>query len=361
MAYRKSDNQRNVPRGETRYQFYLRYKGETYRKNVITRSSRVETTHHEWISKVKHLGDVDNISLFAALNLYMEHVEKAKSQKAYRDEQRVIKRVRDFFSIDIPLDQVRRYHMEDFISYCREHPWDGRTGPLKDVTINRYVAVLSTFFTFCITRELYSRHNPCFKVKLKTDTTRDVRLSREQLEELLTKAEEYSDHVYTAVLLAIFAGLRREEVTTLNWDDVDFERGYIHIRGEVSKTGKPRSIPMPDLLADKLSERKRLDPFSLQVFPWKTTSGLYQQWKRLRQRLNCKDLPGGLTLRFHDLRHVYGQSLRDVGILLQDVQAFMGHSSVSVTEKHYAQRGGLNGREKVNKLANVVPLKKKSG
>jgi integrase len=53
---------------------------------------------------------------------------------------------------------------------------------------------------------------------------------------------------------------------------------------------------------------------------------------------------------------VYAQSLRDAGINLGDIQAYMGHSSVELTVRRYAQRGGVEGKGKVNKLADVYNI-----
>jgi len=47
-----------------------------------------------------------------------------------------------------------------------------------------------------------------------------------------------------------------------------------------------------------------------------------------------------------------------MGIVLQDIAAYIGHSSVSVTEKFYAQAGGKNAKEKVERLADIIPMYK---
>ncbi len=49
-----------------------------------------------------------------------------------------------------------------------------------------------------------------------------------------------------------------------------------------------------------------------------------------------------------------------MGTALQDIQAFLGHSSVSVTERFYAQAGGKDAKAKVEKLAEVILFKSKS-
>jgi len=360
MAYKKSNNKDNVPPGYCIYDFYVRYKGRRYRKRITCKKSEVELFHYKWMIEFMQIEDMGDVTLFESIELYLAHIRKTKPNNAIRFEERVMDRVRSCF-VDMQLCDFRRYHVEEFIYWCRQMPQDGRSEQLMDSTINRYVAVLSMLFSFCITREFYNRPNPCFKAKIKTDSIRHVFLSNQQFEELFSKAASYSDEIYMAVMLAVLAGLRRGEIVSLEWSDVDFERGYINLRAEITKTKRTRSIPMPDMLSELLAKRKQAQPFNKKVFTWQTVGGLTSQWKRLRKRLSFKEISGGLRLRFHDLRHVYGQSLRDAGVMLQDVQAFMGHSSVTVTEKHYAQRGGLNGREKVNKIGEVIPLKLKNG
>ena len=62
-------------------------------------------------------------------------------------------------------------------------------------------------------------------------------------------------------------------------------------------------------------------------------------------------------MHFHDLRHIYAQSLRDAGVSLDDIKWMLGHSSVKVTESRYAQFGGKDGHAKANKICEIIPLK----
>lgn len=61
-----------------------------------------------------------------------------------------------------------------------------------------------------------------------------------------------------------------------------------------------------------------------------------------------------MRLHFHDLRHDYAQSLRDAGVSLDDIQAFLGHASVTTTESRYAQLGGKDGKAKVDRIHAVI-------
>ncbi len=75
---------------------------------------------------------------------------------------------------------------------------------------------------------LFNRINPAFKAKLKEKNEREVRLTQDQLRELLEKAKEQG-RIYTAVLIALLAGLRRNEIISVKWSDIDLERSLISI------------------------------------------------------------------------------------------------------------------------------------
>ena len=53
--------------------------------------------------------------------------------------------------------------------------------------------------------------------------------------------------------LAFFGGVRPDELTRLNWKDIDLEDGIVHIRADVSKTKTARHIEMPDNLRQWLA------------------------------------------------------------------------------------------------------------
>lgn len=82
--------------------------------------------------------------------------------------------------------------------------------------------------------------------------------SPEEIHALLRTALDERDAAVYAT--AAFAGLRMGELRALRWCDVDFPRSVIRVRasyaeGEVSvpKSGKVRSVPMVDGVAQRLA------------------------------------------------------------------------------------------------------------
>ena len=89
-------------------------------------------------------------------------------------------------------------------------------------------------------------------------------LSPEELSRLMTAIDEEEDiHVKNIMKMALFTGMRRGELFKLQWDDIDFERGFILIRDP--KGGANQTIPLNNLTRQVLQNHPRTDsPF---VFP----------------------------------------------------------------------------------------------
>ena len=143
--------------------------------------------------------------------------------------------------------------------------------------------------------------------RLNNEKTED--LTPDQLSRLL-EAIENDSHTQAANLMkmALFSGMRRGELFRLQWTDLDFERGFIHLRD--TKGGKDQTIPMNAEARKILESHERTD--SVFVFP-----GRYGQ-KRvdIHKTVNRIKDAAGLPKEFralHGLRHVYASMLASSG------------------------------------------------
>lgn len=169
---------------------------------------------------------------------------------------------------------------------------------------------------------------PTIKVhNLKTED-----LSLDQLSNLMTAIEE--DHDIQAanfMRMALFTGMRRGELFKLRWDDVDLDRGFIHIRKP--KGGKDQTIPLNQAAREVLEDHPRDDtsPF---VFPGRGG----RQRTRYPKRVAAIREKAGLPKDFrplHGLRHVYASTLASSGqVDLYTLQKLLTHKSAAMTQRY---------------------------
>lgn len=212
-------------------------------------------------------------------------------------------------------------------------------------TRNKVLNVLHAIFTRA--RKVWGLPtNPAADVERHPDRqSGDIEIfSPEEVHALLRAAPDERDAAVYAT--AAFAGLRMGELRALRWRDVDFPRSVIRVRasyaaGELSvpKSGKVRSVPMVDEVAQRLARLAGDVRDDDLVFA--EEGGLWLNDDRLRRRYEAALRNAGLRrLRFHDLRHTFG-SLAITRADIVEVQAWMGHADITTTMRylHYRDRG----------------------
>lgn len=136
-----------------------------------------------------------------------------------------------------------------------------------------------------------------------------------------------------AITLAIDTGLRREELFSLHWHQIDMARGVI-ITTTRTKSGRARMVPLPQRARTILGTLPRyIDCDYLFVNP-DTGTRFLQMNKGLK---GAARRAGIVDLRWHDLRRTTGcRWLQRDGKSIEEVSLLLGHSSVTVTEQRYA-------------------------
>jgi integrase len=185
---------------------------------------------------------------------------------------------------------------------------------------------LSGLFTFAI-KHGYSRENPAAALTTPT-VTKDRRptvLSVADVRNLMVASASVlvpgSNSMVPYFALCVFAGLRPEsEAQSINWSEVDLDRGEVFILAEISKTGTERYVTLqPNLIEWLIPHRRRTGRiFWTRHFYDKVRKEAGVQWG-------------------HDItRHSFGTyhlaAFRNAG----DTAEQMGHeSSTNMLFKHY--------------------------
>jgi integrase len=161
------------------------------------------------------------------------------------------------------------------------------------------------------------------------------------------------------IITAIFTGLRASELRGLQWSDVDFKRGEIHVRQRADRfntIGKPKSasgqrtVPMPPILVNTLREWKMACPKSKFELVFPNGAGQIENHANIVQRgLAPVLIAAGVTDKYggpkytglHSLRHFYASWCINrkedggLGLPLKTVQHRLGHASIQMTADVY--------------------------
>jgi type 1 fimbriae regulatory protein FimB/type 1 fimbriae regulatory protein FimE len=136
----------------------------------------------------------------------------------------------------------------------------------------------------------------------------------------------------TMILIAFRHGLRVSELIDLRWDQVDFNRGVLHIRRV--KHGTASVHPLSGLEMRALRRLQRENDTSPFVFvserraPF-TRAGFARMVERAAKN-------AGLSLKAHPhmLRHACGFALANAGHDTRALQAYLGHKNIQHTVRY---------------------------
>lgn len=259
---------------------------------------------------------------------------------------------------------LKRRHIEDFFSAvaagetAMNKVIDGKRIIVKggEGAARRTVRLFGGILTYAIGRE-YISENPRRGVKIGKDNANERYLYGDELRRLgdaLREAEtaglpwQFNEGAKTkhrpknadtlrevidpyaiaAVRLLLLTGCRLGEILTLEWSQVDLERGFLRLPD--SKTGKKNVIlgaPALKLLAD--IPRVRDNPYVIVgETKGKPRSDLKRPWRRVTSHAGLQGL------RLHDLRHSFASMGAASGMGLPIVGKLLGHASPSTTARY---------------------------
>ncbi|MFW9770950.1 MAG: site-specific tyrosine recombinase/integron integrase [Candidatus Heimdallarchaeota archaeon] len=253
---------------------------------------------------------------------------------------------------------IRAYHydLEKFIELTGDIEIDSPVMPqrvrlflkkLKDMGytkkgIGRKIACLRSFFKFLSLNE-YIEKNPMTKIhspKIKLEESLPKFLKVSDIEEIFKKLKDRrlfsskkSQRYYLIVRLLYSTMARVSELCNIQIKDIDFEKGYLKLRG---KGNKERIVPVDKKTLELFKEnlRNRISYDSEDYL-------LVNTWgKKLSPRVVQSDIkiikercgfPDSKAITPHVFRHTGATHLRRSGMDISELQDILGHSSPNTT------------------------------
>lgn len=221
---------------------------------------------------------------------------------------------------DVPVLRLTKSLAEEFRKARR-----AANPAIKDATINRDLSVLRHILYWAVDEQLIAA-NPLARMRMARERrTRRQVLSIAEEDALLAEA---TGHLRTMTIMALDTGMRRGEITSQRWDDVDFSRKLLSVTRSKTPEGEAREIPLTARLYNLLV---RTEPKTGLVVTYKTQPIriVKRSWQTALKNAHVRHI------RFHDLRHTFNTRLMEAGVLQEIRMALMGHSSGSKVHAIY--------------------------
>src|ERR1035437_5042467 len=212
----------------------------------------------------------------------------------------------DMLLLQINTSAIRKYRQER-----------NRGKTLTAATVNRDLSVLRRVLYWGV-EEGYLASNPVGRLRMERErrTKRPVLSLRE--EQLLLAAAP--PHLQRIILCALHTGMRRGEILSQRWEDIDFDNRILHVSHSKTPEGEARETPLTSRLYELLKAiRQHRGP----VFTYEGSAIkiIKSSWGASLRRSGIRHF------RFHDLRHTANTRIMLAGVLQEVRREIIGHSS----------------------------------
>ncbi len=254
-------------------------------------------------------------------DLAEEYVKWAERQRCFKKKAYMINQLVAEFG-HYPL---RRFDTRMIEQFQTERLTKGN----KAATINRFVATVKHMFTKAVDWNMVEEGTlkRVRKAKLLEENNRRLRyLAKEECQALINSCK---DHLRPVVITALNTGMRKEEILSLKWDNVDLRNDFILLN--ITKNGERREIPVNATLHDTLAGiLRRVDvPYVFYDMEFGNRYGdIQRSFKTACRKSGIRDF------HFHDLRHTFASQLVMAGVDLTTIKELLGHKTLTMTLRY---------------------------
>ena len=221
--------------------------------------------------------------------------------------------------------------------------------------------------------------NPAANYSTKEDAAgnsrpRDVVLSLEEIEIMFDVFREYPKKVpestYIGFTILLVLGLRKMELFSAKWVDVDLKRQYFHLYEDNTKSNKSLAVPIPDRLIPQFKRLKVLAKNSEFLFPARkqskrgyisddtvnhTLADLFGKViSKRKPSPNVLGIAGVTDFVVNDLRRTCRTLMAQIGIREEVAEKCLNHSFGNLVKTYNRYEYKEERKEAHEALANLI-------
>lgn len=303
------------------------------------------------VSKKNHTYiDPRNAPLFTDYaDKYLETISAKK--KSHESEQRLMKNLTEFFG-GVRVSQITRSRV---MEYRKE-----RAKRVKGSTVNREMALLRHVFNVALDEGFLAvnpaRSGPSLKAFKEQRRMRyldmdeiskllaaiEARIVKNSTDKLKANAGKFWKYLHTAAVIALHTGMRKGEILSLKWEQVNWEKQHILLTD--TKNGEPRRVPIDSGLLKTLLAHRALITRQNEKRERKNEDLVFPSYDRDGNVVSLADVKVGFgrvladagikDFRFHDLRHTFASHYMMSGGNLYTLAKILGHKDFKMTQRY---------------------------
>jgi tyrosine recombinase XerC len=216
-------------------------------------------------------------------------------------------------------------------------------GKQKRSTIGRNLAPIKSFFKYLVKKDILEKNpadlvsSPKIENRLPTTITVDEAFSLVEA----PKSDKPLEKRNRAILEVFYStGIRVSELVGLDLDSVDFESGVIKVLGKggkerISLLGSKAIAVLKDYLNSGRERLTNKETYSEQAL-FLNARGARLSPRSIERIVDRYVKIAGVNKKIspHSLRHSFATHMLDSGADLRSIQEFLGHASLSTTQKY---------------------------
>jgi len=284
------------------------------------------------------LQDYEEATLEELEEDYLKYLAEIKQLRSWKGRSQHLKTLISFFK-GRRLSQITPKDIDELKLYLRK--------TRKPATVNRYLSTLRQVFNVAKRWKMYYGENPVSVSGLLAEDNQRNRVLTPQEEKRLFASS--AEHLKPILITAFNTGMRRGEILSLKWSNVDFDNNMLIIDALNNKSKRVKRVPLNYVMSTMLKQLKlKNQKLSEDVFLSDEGRPLKDVKTAFLNACRRAEIQG---LRFHDLRHTAATRMQESGVGIVEITKILGNSSIEMTMKRYVHPEESL-RSAVDKLAN---------